>query len=170
MSSAVPSSSNDSRSMTWHQWQAEYPMERRMGRSSLSAAGERFVAPCIPVHRVCGVLEQIGAGFERERGCVRAGRSPAMGGRTDRVGQGVCRSCLVDAEGGSEDALRPGCAADVSVSGDRSSVRVCTRMGERHARRPMAHLESPDPGVLQTLARFAILAPVPHPLVEPVGS
>ena len=37
MSSAVCSISKDSRSMTWHQWQAEYPMESRIGRSSLRA-------------------------------------------------------------------------------------------------------------------------------------
>jgi len=31
---AVSRSSKDSWAMTWHQWQAEYPMERKMGRSS----------------------------------------------------------------------------------------------------------------------------------------
>jgi len=28
---AISSFSNDSRSMTWHQWQVEYPMERKIG-------------------------------------------------------------------------------------------------------------------------------------------
>ncbi len=31
-SPAVTGSSNDSWAMTWHQWQAEYPMERKTGR------------------------------------------------------------------------------------------------------------------------------------------
>src|SRR5512140_287012 len=34
---AVASSSNDSRSMTWHQWQEEYPTERNTGRSNALA-------------------------------------------------------------------------------------------------------------------------------------
>jgi hypothetical protein len=34
---AVASSSKDSRSMTWHQWQAAYPMDRKIGRSSSRA-------------------------------------------------------------------------------------------------------------------------------------
>ena len=33
MYAAVFSSSKDSRSITWHQWQAAYPIDRRMGRS-----------------------------------------------------------------------------------------------------------------------------------------
>src|SRR3982751_5342577 len=34
MSAAVSASSNDSRSITWHQWQAEDPIDSRIGRSS----------------------------------------------------------------------------------------------------------------------------------------
>src|SRR5919202_6440483 len=34
---AVSSSSNDSRSITWHQWHAAYPIESRIGRSSSRA-------------------------------------------------------------------------------------------------------------------------------------
>ena len=34
MYSAVSGSSKDSRSITWHQWQEEYPTESRIGRSS----------------------------------------------------------------------------------------------------------------------------------------
>ena len=30
----MASSSNDSRSMTWHQWHAAYPIDRKIGRSS----------------------------------------------------------------------------------------------------------------------------------------
>src|SRR5438067_11950326 len=37
MSAAVSGSSNDSRSMTWHQWQAAYPTDSRIGRSSRRA-------------------------------------------------------------------------------------------------------------------------------------
>src|SRR5829696_8671122 len=37
ISAAVSGSSNDSRSITWHQWQAEYPIESRIGRSSSRA-------------------------------------------------------------------------------------------------------------------------------------
>ena len=37
ISAAVSGSSNDSRSMTWHQWQAEYPIDSRIGRSSSRA-------------------------------------------------------------------------------------------------------------------------------------
>src|SRR5882757_3355624 len=37
MKAAVSSSSKDSRSITWHQWQAEYPTESRIGRSSRRA-------------------------------------------------------------------------------------------------------------------------------------
>src|SRR5947208_2962644 len=37
ISAAVSSSSNDSRSMTWHQWQAAYPTDRKIGLSSASA-------------------------------------------------------------------------------------------------------------------------------------
>jgi hypothetical protein len=33
----VSGSSNDSRSITWHQWQVEYPIERNTGRSSRRA-------------------------------------------------------------------------------------------------------------------------------------
>jgi len=35
---AVAGSSNDSRSITWHQWHAEYPTESRIGRSSARAS------------------------------------------------------------------------------------------------------------------------------------
>src|SRR4051794_27773863 len=34
---AVSSSSNDSRSITWHQWQAAYPIESMIGRSASRA-------------------------------------------------------------------------------------------------------------------------------------
>src|SRR3954468_23624612 len=37
MYAAVDSSSNDSRSITWHQWHAEYPIESRIGLSSSRA-------------------------------------------------------------------------------------------------------------------------------------
>src|SRR6266705_467150 len=37
MRAAVSSFSKDSRSMTWHQWQAEYPTLSRMGLSSCCA-------------------------------------------------------------------------------------------------------------------------------------
>src|SRR5258705_11197921 len=37
MTEAVCGSSNDSRSITWHQWQAEYPIDSRMGLSSALA-------------------------------------------------------------------------------------------------------------------------------------
>ena len=37
ISAAVSRSSNDSRSITWHQWQAEYPIESRIGLSSSRA-------------------------------------------------------------------------------------------------------------------------------------
>src|SRR5215207_5281777 len=40
MRRAVSSSSKDSCSITWHQWQAEYPMERRIGRSSARASSK----------------------------------------------------------------------------------------------------------------------------------
>src|SRR3977135_1618566 len=37
MTDAVLGSSNDSRSMMWHQWQAEYPIDSRIGLSSALA-------------------------------------------------------------------------------------------------------------------------------------
>ncbi len=36
--SAVPGSSKDSWAITWHQWHAEYPTERKMGRSFARAS------------------------------------------------------------------------------------------------------------------------------------
>src|SRR3954471_9049064 len=44
ISRAVAPSSNDSRSITWHQWQAEQPIERRIGVSS-SRARARASSP-----------------------------------------------------------------------------------------------------------------------------
>src|SRR6476619_8563087 len=44
MKAAVSGSSKDSRSITWHQWQAEEPTESRIGRSS-SRARARASAP-----------------------------------------------------------------------------------------------------------------------------
>ena len=38
MTAAVSGSSNDSWAMTWHQWQAEYPTDRRTGVSAARAA------------------------------------------------------------------------------------------------------------------------------------
>ena len=61
MSAAVSSSSNDSCSMTWHQWQAAYPTESRTGLSSVARPLERLVAPGVPVDRVVRVLEQVRA-------------------------------------------------------------------------------------------------------------
>src|SRR6187401_794767 len=40
MYAAVASSSNDSRSITWHQWQAEYPIESRIGLFSFFAVAK----------------------------------------------------------------------------------------------------------------------------------
>src|SRR6266536_3145118 len=37
MSAAIPGSSNDSWAITWHQWQAAYPIESRIGLSSARA-------------------------------------------------------------------------------------------------------------------------------------
>src|SRR4051795_2991984 len=37
ITAAVASSSNDSWAMTWHQWHAEYPTDRRIGLSSARA-------------------------------------------------------------------------------------------------------------------------------------
>src|SRR5438093_2390980 len=44
MTAATRSSSNDSRSITWHQWQEEYPIDRKIGRSS-SFARPRASSP-----------------------------------------------------------------------------------------------------------------------------
>ena len=61
-------------------------MERKTGRSSTRGASEGFVAPCVPVHRVVGVLAQIGGRLVREavhapdaRGfvCVASSAAPA---------------------------------------------------------------------------------------------
>ena len=38
MNAAISSSSNDSPSMTWHQWQVAYPTERNTGRPSRLAS------------------------------------------------------------------------------------------------------------------------------------
>ena len=38
VTAATASFSKDSRSITWHQWQAEYPIERKIGLSSRRAA------------------------------------------------------------------------------------------------------------------------------------
>ena len=40
IASAVAASSNDSLSITWHQWQAEYPIERRTGTSRRRASSK----------------------------------------------------------------------------------------------------------------------------------
>ena len=37
---AACSSANDSRAMTWHQWQAAYPMDSRMGTSRRRASAK----------------------------------------------------------------------------------------------------------------------------------
>lgn len=58
---ATSGSSNDSRSITWHQWQVAYPIERNTGLSSAAACANASSPPCIPFHRVPGMLEQIGA-------------------------------------------------------------------------------------------------------------
>ena len=38
-------------------------MERKIGLSSALGRGQGLLAPGIPVHRVVGVLEQVGRGF-----------------------------------------------------------------------------------------------------------
>ena len=58
--SAIAWLSNDSCAMTWHQWQVEYPIERKIGRSALAPV-EGLLTPGMPVDRVVGVLEQIWA-------------------------------------------------------------------------------------------------------------
>ena len=62
--------------MTWHQWHAEYPIDRKSGRSELLRARERLLAPRVPVDGVVGVLAQVGAGFVAEvvHGCAVSGR------------------------------------------------------------------------------------------------
>jgi len=55
----MASFSKDSRSMTWHQWHVEYPMERKMGLSSRRAFSKAS-APTETSHRVVGVLQQVG--------------------------------------------------------------------------------------------------------------
>jgi hypothetical protein len=61
MSAATRSSSNDSRSITWHQWHVEYATDRKIGLSSARAFANASSPPGIPVHRVAGVLLQVGA-------------------------------------------------------------------------------------------------------------
>ena len=63
MRAAISSLSKDSRSITWHQWQAEYPMLISSSLFSRLRLVQGLVAPGIPVHGVVGVLEQVGAGL-----------------------------------------------------------------------------------------------------------
>jgi hypothetical protein len=62
IAAAVASSSNDSCAITWHQWQAAYPTESRIGHVTASRLGERLVTPLEPVDGVVGVLAQVGRG------------------------------------------------------------------------------------------------------------
>ncbi len=57
---ATSSFSKDSCSITWHQWQVEYPIERKIGLFSAPRARECLLAPGIPVDRVVLVLEEVG--------------------------------------------------------------------------------------------------------------
>ena len=91
--------------MTWHQWQAEYPTERRIGRCSSRARRERLVAPGVPVHRVRRVLAQVrrrlggeavgAAGRMHSRALKPRHRSVRNGAARWPLGQpgfaGVCR-------------------------------------------------------------------------------
>src|SRR3954453_18910567 len=82
MYAAVSSSSNDSRSITWHQWQAGWARgggagasppraragggggaDREQDRPALPAGPrEGLLAPRMPVHGVVLVLQQVGRG------------------------------------------------------------------------------------------------------------
>src|ERR1017187_2008132 len=63
ISAAMASSSKDSRSITWHQWQGEEPMGRKIGFASPRALFNAPPPPGIPIHGVVGVLQEIGALF-----------------------------------------------------------------------------------------------------------
>ncbi len=45
--------------MTWHQWQAEYPTESRIGDVPAAGGSKCLVAPRVPVDGVFAVLSQI---------------------------------------------------------------------------------------------------------------
>src|SRR5882724_9873568 len=62
---AMSAASNDSSSITWHQWQVAYPMLRKIGRSSARARA-RVVSPGAPVDRIVRVLQQVRAGLQRQ--------------------------------------------------------------------------------------------------------
>src|SRR3954453_617300 len=66
MYAAVSSSSNDSRSITWHQWQGGGGAKGQDRPVLLACAREGLLAPRMPVHGVVLVLQQVGRGLLRE--------------------------------------------------------------------------------------------------------
>jgi len=46
--------------MTWHQWQVEYPIDKKIGFVLAARFREGFFPPGIPIDRIVRVLEKIG--------------------------------------------------------------------------------------------------------------
>jgi hypothetical protein len=60
--------------MTWHQWQVEYPMLRKIGLLSARRARKGLIPPGVPVHRIIFMLEKIRRFLAREpvgNGCAK---------------------------------------------------------------------------------------------------
>ncbi len=120
MSRAVSSSSKDSRSITWHQWQAEYPIDSRIGRSSARARSERLLAPRVPVHGVVLVLEEVGRGLACEPvGHVFEATRPAASHSGDPISG--CRERKFEGGKPGRAPQLPGRQAGTSGSARRSS-------------------------------------------------
>ena len=74
--------------MTWHQWHAEYPTDRRIGLSCGARFGQGGLVPGMPVHRVRGVLQEVGTGFVGEPVHAPGGHLAGTGDSSGTYGKG----------------------------------------------------------------------------------
>ena len=127
---AVAGSSKDSCAMTWHQWQAAYPIEKD-GNLPLRCLGKRRWPPLLPVDGVVGVLLQV-----RRRAVLQAvGHRLILPGRTTPLAGAMMAepaALSVPTLGPSLDqGLRGGCrrSRSVQVAGGAKQERPRRGMG-----------------------------------------